>query len=196
MNVVGLTGGIGRGKTTVAKYFEKLGVPVYISDIEAKRLMRAHTEVKTKIIALLGEDSYVDGDLNRTYIASKIFNDKSLLEQINGIVHPAVTKDFEYWITTQNASFVIKETAILFEIDGHKSCDFVITVVAPLEDRIKRIMQRDQLSREQVLKKIDNQFSDEIRLKLSDFAIFNDDLSKIPTQIDNILKEIKKTLKE
>lgn len=190
MNIIGLTGGIGSGKTTVAKEFVKLGIPVYIADEEAKMLMNSSEGLKKEIIDLLGEESYINGVLNRPYIGQQIFNNKDLLAKMNALVHPAVGKHFSDWVAKQQAPYVIKEAAILFETGGYKACDFMITVVTPVELRINRVMQRDQLSREDVLAKINNQWSDDDKLFLSDFAVENVDIEKIPLQVCNIHKEL------
>ena len=139
MKVVGLTGGIGSGKTTVANYFRELGVPVYISDTEAKRLMNGSKKVREKIVALFGLKAYENGELNRKHISSKVFSDKEKLEALNRIVHPAVRADFQLWKQGQQAPYVVYEAAILFEQGGNRSCDFTILVTADREKRIARL---------------------------------------------------------
>ena len=189
--IVGLTGGIGSGKTTVAKLFEqRYQIPLYISDIEAKRLMIEDTFLVQEIKALLGDESYLPtGELNRGHIGGKIFNDKSLLSQMNALVHPRVAEDFKQWYKAQKSPYVIKETALLFEIGGHLSCDYVISVIAPLQDRIKRVSDRDNLDEEAVINKIKHQSADAYKMELSDFLIYNKDLSELPVQISNIHKK-------
>lgn len=194
MIVIGLTGGIGSGKTTVAKMFSKLGVPIYIADEEAKKLMRKSKVIKRKLVELFGEDAYVDNELNKPFIASIIFNDKSMLKQMNNIIHPRVARHFEKWTTKQTASYVIKEVAILFENGGDKLCDYVVTVTAPKSIKIDRVLQRDQSSREKVEAIMNNQWSDAKKVKRSHFVIENTDLKKTEKQValvhDQILKKI------
>ena len=171
--IVGLTGGIGSGKTTVAHMFKALGVPVFNSDDEAKVLMNSSVIIKQEIIELLGENSYKDDVLNKPYIASQIFNTKAVLKQINAIVHPKVAAAFDTWVSKQNSPYVIKEVAILFETRTESLVDFIITVIAPLETRIQRVMERDQKSREAVELIIDNQLSDSEKIKKSQYGIEN-----------------------
>jgi len=171
--IVGLTGGIGSGKTTVAGFFKILGVPVYIADNEAKRLMTTSLEIRDEIIDLLGEESYIARDLNRKYIAKKVFKDKRLLEKLNAIVHPRVSKHFYTWYKQQNSPYVIKEAAILFENGGYKDCDFMLLVTAPMHTRIDRLKQRDQSSEEEIKDRMMAQWDDAKKMALSDFSIEN-----------------------
>ncbi|GAA4274662.1 dephospho-CoA kinase [Aquimarina gracilis] len=186
MKVVGLTGGIGSGKSTVAKMFDKLGVAVYIADDEAKKLMNTDASVQGQIIELLGEDSYKDGILNRNYIAEIVFKDKSKLEGLNAIVHPAVASHFNEWKNKQTGEYVVKEAAILFENDGYKYCDYTILVVAPLEIRIERVLKRDAITREQVLSRTNNQWEDSRKIPLADFIIHNTNLEETENQVSEI----------
>ncbi len=183
MKVVGLTGGIGSGKSTVAAYFKEIGVPVYIADTEAKKLM--HTPLlKKKIIALLGKDSFFNQKLNTSYISSKVFENKQLLEQLNDIVHPSVAKHFKLWVKNQKGSYVIKEAAILFENGSYTNCDATILVIAPKKVRIKRVVQRDLSTTKQVLSKISNQWTDQKKIKMATFVIKNNsDLESLKQQV-------------
>ncbi|WP_282090324.1 dephospho-CoA kinase [Aquimarina algiphila] len=190
IKVVGLTGGIGSGKSTVAKMFEKLGIPIYISDDEAKKLMNEDDDVKKKIIALLGENSYVDEMLNRGYIANIVFNDPLKLEKLNAIVHPAVAKHFDSWKSLQDSVYVIKEAAILFENGGHTQCDYTILVSVPSEIRIQRVLKRDNITKEQVLSRMNNQWEDAKKIPLADFVIYNLDLKDTDKQVNRIHKVI------
>ena len=147
--IVGLTGGIGSGKTTVAKLFSNLGVPIYNSDIEAKKIMISNQSVIADIKELLGNEAYKGNLLNKGFISNKIFNNKKLLEELNKIVHPAVRLHFSEWVKSCNSLYVIKEAAILFESGAYKECDAIITVTAPLEERINRVMYRDKISEEE-----------------------------------------------
>lgn len=183
MKVIGLTGGIGSGKTTVANFFKELGIPVYIADDEAKSLMNTSTEVKSKIIGLLGEKAYPDGILDRKYVAAQVFNSPEKLEKLNSIVHPAVATDFENWKNSQNSPYVIYEAAILFEKGGHKKCDAVILVTAPYEERIKRLKNRDKSSEEDIEARMKHQWSDSKKRKLADFEIKNLNLQNSREQV-------------
>lgn len=183
MKVVGLTGGIGSGKSTVAKMFEELGVAVYIADTEAKRLMNEDESVQKQIIALLGNDSYINGKLNRPYIANVVFNDSSKLLQLNAIVHPAVANHFDCWKRKQKGNYVIKETAILFENEGHKQCDYTILVSAPIETRIQRVLKRDKTTREDILSRMNNQWEDTRKIPLADFVIYNENIKDTENQV-------------
>ena len=171
--IVGLTGGIGSGKTTVAHMFKALGVPVFNSDDEAKVLMNSSMIIKQEIIELLGENSYKNDTLNKPYIASQIFNTKAVLKKINAIVHPKVAAAFDTWVSKQNTPYVIKEVAILFETRTESLVDYIITVIVPLETRIQRVMERDQKSRKAVEIIIENQLSDSEKIKKSHYVIEN-----------------------
>ncbi|KAA5824728.1 dephospho-CoA kinase [Algibacter amylolyticus] len=190
MIVVGLTGGIGSGKTTVAKEFAKLGVPIYIADNEAKALMRRSKVIKRKLIALFGEEVYVDGQLNKPFIANIIFNDKSYLQKMNAIVHPRVGKHFQKWALKQEAPYVIKEVAILFENGGDKACDYVITVTAPIKIRVERLLKRDDTSKEKIEAIMKNQWTDEEKIKHSHFVIENTNLEETLNQVLQIHKKL------
>ena len=193
--IVGLTGGIGSGKTTVAKLFYDLEVPIYVSDIEAKRIMTSDKEVIIAIKKLLGDAAYNElNELNRNYISEKIFKNKSLLDKMNSIVHPAVAKDFLKWYEDQNTAYVIKESAILFESGSFKNCDLIITVTAPLEDRINRVVNRDGVTRKQVLHRVMNQLSDEDKIDRSNFIINNLTIKATQEQVKKINNEILKVL--
>ena len=183
MKVIGLTGGMGSGKTTVANFFKELGVPVYIADDAAKNLMNTSTEVKSKIIDLLGEKAYPDGVLDRKYVAAQVFDSAEKLEKLNGIVHPAVATDFENWKNSQNFPYVIYEAAILFEKGGNKKCGAVILITAPYRDRIKRLQQRDKSSEKEIEARMKHQWSDSKKRKLADFEIKNLNIANIREQV-------------
>lgn len=191
MKIVGLTGGIGSGKTTVANLFSELNVPIYIADKEAKALMNKSKVIKRKLIQLFGKDAYKAEELNRPYLAEQIFNDKNLLQQMNAIVHPKVASHFKRWIKKQAAPYCIKEVAILFENGSYVNCDKVITVIAPLEIRISRVLQRDQTTTSKIKAIIKNQWQDQERMKLSDYVISNDDnLQHLKYQINEIHQKL------
>lgn len=191
MKIIGLTGGIGSGKSTIAKWFLEKGIPVYDSDFEAKKLMNENPEIRKQLIELFGEKVYLNNELNRKFIASRVFENKDLLEQLNQIVHPAVFKDFRNWVQNQNAPFVIKEAAVLFESGGYKDCDLIVLVVANEEVRIQRVMQRDQISRENVLNRIQNQWTDELRRVNSDFIISNNsDINELKIEFEKVYSQL------
>ena len=171
--IIGLTGGIGSGKSKVLTVFEKLGVPCYKTDIVAKRLMVEEPSIKNEIIKLLGPKSYKINSLNTQFISSKIFKNKNILEEINNIVHPKVSRDFLNWSKVQNKSFLIKESAILFESGFNLYCDKIILIHSPYELRIKRIIKRDSLERQEIINRINNQMDDESKINLSDYVIEN-----------------------
>ena len=175
MKTIGLTGGIGSGKTTVARMF-KVRYSVYIADEKAKELMHTSMVIRDELQQLLGEEVYKNGELDRAYMADKIFNDKTLLEKVNQIVHPRVEEDFQEWIKKHQAPYCIKEAAILFENDGYKRCDKTILVVANEEERIKRVMMRDGVEREKVLERIKNQWSDAKKIPLANYVLKNEAL--------------------
>lgn len=194
MIIVGLTGGIGSGKTTVAKMFIEFGIPVYIADVEAKLLMNRSKVIKRKLKKLLGEEAYINEQLNRPFVAAKIFNDKQLLEQINAIVHPKVASHFKRWSRKQSSPYIIKEVAILFENGSYRECDYTITVTAPLEEKIERVIKRDHTTKEKVVAVMRNQWSDDQRIEFSDFVIFNQDLNKTKEQAEKIHAKILKSI--
>lgn len=192
MMTVGLTGGIGSGKTTVASFFKELGVPVYIADEAGKRLMATSEEIREEIIGIFGEEAYHDKLPNRKFIASQVFKDKSLLEKLNKIIHPAVARDFERWQKEQKYDYVLYEAAILFETGGYKKCDFNILVTAPKKIRIQRLLKRDKSSEEDIEDRMNNQWSDERKSGLADFIIKNEDLTDTRRQVINIHDQILK----
>ena len=188
-----MTGGIGSGKSTVARKFNELGVPVYIADDRAKSLMVKNPEIIKGIVKIFGDEAYLDGQLNRTFIAGQVFSDKSLLQKLNNIVHPAVEKDFQSWILEESKSsarYVIKEAAILFENGGYKKCDYTILVTAPKEERIQRVIERDHTNRQAVLDRIKNQWSDSKKVLLADFIIRNKDLEETSLIVNKIHNKI------
>lgn len=195
MIVVGLTGGIGSGKTTVAKQFAALGVPVYIADDEAKKLMNRSKVIKRELIKLFGVEAYVDNELNKPYIANIIFNDKVFLEKMNAIVHPKVASHFRKWKEKQLAPYVIKEVAILFENGGDKLCDYVITVTAPKNLRIERLLDRDKTTTEKIEAIMKNQWSDAEKVKASHYEIENITIQSTQSQVRKIHNKIINSIK-
>ncbi|WP_435133781.1 dephospho-CoA kinase [Formosa sp. A9] len=186
MTIVGLTGGIGSGKSTVAKAFQAYGIPVYISDDEAKALMVTSSEIITELKAVFGAEAYINGALNKPYISDKIYNDKALLQKMNAIVHPRVAQHFKDWVSAQQAPYVLKEAAILFESDAHKNCNFIITVVLDKATKIERLLQRDQTTVAKIEAIMKQQWPDERRIELSDFVIENDTMEHMQRQVGQI----------
>jgi dephospho-CoA kinase len=189
--IIGLTGGIGSGKTTIARHFMEAKVPVYIADDEAKKITQSF-EIIDEIKKKFGNSIFDDAILNREKLSQIVFNNPEKLKQLNAIIHPAVKKNFEDWVLKhKNAPYVIYEAAILFESGSYKNCDLVITVTAPLETRILRVIQRDKTTREHVLKRINSQWEDTQRISKSDFVIENINPETTKTEIDKILKILK-----
>jgi dephospho-CoA kinase len=186
--VIGLTGGIGSGKTTIANYFNEMGVPVYIADDGARNAMKSE-DIIEEIKTSFGEALFENNILNRAKLAEIVFNDKDKLAELNAIVHPAVKKDFEVWLLQHKSyQYVIYEAAILFESGRYKECDLIITVTAPEEVRIERVLKRDNTTREQVLSRMKMQWNDENRISRSNFVINNDNLKNAKEEVVKILK--------
>ena len=173
MKVIGLTGGIGSGKSTVAKVFESLGICIYYADNRAKDLYVEDPILKTQVIQHFGQESYQNEKLNRKYLSDLVFQNNDKLQLLNSLVHPRVSVDFNNWLNEQNSPYIIKEAAILFESGSYVDCFKTITVCAPLEERIKRVQHRDNTTIELVKKRLDNQMSDDQRRTLADFEILN-----------------------
>ena len=189
--IIGLTGGIGSGKTTIAKYIHTFGIPLYIADDQAKNLMQSQ-EIIDAIKNIFGKAIFENEILDRAKLAKIVFNEPEKLEQLNAIIHPAVKRDFQDWLLqNKSAPFIIYEAAILFESGNYKNCDYIITVVAPVDIRIERVMKRDTTSRELILKRIQAQWTDEQRISKSDFIIENENLETAKRKVDEILKILK-----
>ena len=186
MKVVGLTGGIGSGKTTVLSMFLDLGVPVYIADIEAKKLTNTSKVIRKKIIALLGKNSYLKTEINKKYVADMIFNDDKLLKKVNKIIHSKVAHHFKKWVDKQNGVYCIKETAILFESASYKLCDYTILITSPKEERLKRVKNRDQLTRKEIENRMNNQWSDIEKSQLADVVIENVHLKDTQNKVEEV----------
>lgn len=190
--IVGLTGGIGSGKTTVAGFFKEFDIPVYIADEAGKRLMNTSLEIRKKIIDLFGTEAYENDLPDRKFIASQVFNDKEKLSALNKIIHPAVKKDFSGWLEKQSSAYVIYEAAILFETGGYKQSDFNILVTAPKNLKIERLQERDHSSVEEIEARMGNQWDDEKKSEMADFLINNKDLAKTKEQVAHIHHQILK----
>lgn len=186
--IIGLTGGIGSGKTTIANHFTAAGIPVYIADDEARKIMQS-AEIIKEIKDLFGNVIFENGILNREKLAQIVFSNPEKLKLLNSIIHPAVKKHFDNWVLDHKKnSFVIYEAAILFESGSYKNCDKIITVTAPFETRIQRVIQRDNTTREQVLKRMNAQWNDDQRIAKSDFVIENQTPEITKLEVGKILK--------
>lgn len=186
---VGLTGGIGSGKSTVAKIFELLSIPVYYADEAAKRLMNKDENLKKAIIEHFGEASYKNNDLDRKFLASVVFSNKEKLEMLNSLTHPVTIRDAEEWMQQQTTPYVIKEAALLFESGAVAHLDVVIGVYAPQHLRVKRVMDRDGLPAEEVMKRISRQIDEEMKMKLCDHIIINNEQQLVIPQVLELHKK-------
>lgn len=180
---IGLTGGIGSGKSTVAKIFELLNVPVYYADEASKRLYHTDKNLMAAIKKHFGEDVYASDQLNRSRLAELVFSNPEKLELLNSLVHPPTIRDAQDWMQKQTAPYIIKEAALLFESGSAAGLDYVIGIKAPLHIRIKRVMDRDGVSREQVLHRMNRQMDEEIKMRLCDFTIDNDEQHLVIPQV-------------
>lgn len=190
--IIGITGGIGSGKSSVAKIIEESGYPVYYSDDRAKDLVNDDADLKIKIRELLGNDSYDEnGRYNRSFVAQKVFTDPALLNKLNALIHPAVKKDFETWVESQKATFLFKETALLFELKLHQTCDRSLLITADDEIRINRVMSRDSKTAGQVQAIISRQMPEAEKITLADFVIYNNEgFSELRAQTTLVLKQL------
>jgi dephospho-CoA kinase len=189
---VGLTGGIGSGKSMVAAIFKTLGIPVFDADAEAKKLMESNPALQSTIQQTFGVETYSDGKLNRQYLAKIVFNNAFQLEKLNALVHPIVIEAADSWASKQKSAYVIKEAALMFESGSAANLDFVIGVFAPQHLRIKRVMDRDGLSRLEVLSRMDKQISDGIKMKLCDFVLINDEQQLLLPQVIELHEKLEK----
>ena len=180
---IGITGGMGSGKSTVSKVFEVLGIPVYYADAEAKKIMSEDEELRKKIIDNFGSESFSDKDLNRKYLASVVFNNPAKLELLNSFVHPAIIQHAEEWMSKQTSPYTIKEAALIFESGAHAFLDKIIGVSAPTPLRIQRIIDRDQLSIEEIKSRMNKQIDEEIKIRLCDYVINNNEQELIVPQV-------------
>lgn len=180
---IGLTGGIGSGKSTVASIFQVLGIPVFDADANARLLMESDVQLQKEVEALFGSTAYTDGKLNRKLIADIVFQDPFQLEKLNAIVHPATIRAAEEWAIRQRAPYVIKEAALFFEAGSSEGMDYIIGVYAPQHVRINRVMKRDQVSRADVMSRMQRQIQEEIKMRLCDYVILNDDQHLVIPQV-------------
>jgi dephospho-CoA kinase len=180
---VGLTGGIGAGKSVLAHFFQVLHIPVYDADASAKKLMLTDTSLKQSIIENFGEESYKDSQLNRQFLATTVFADKSKLALLNQLVHPVTLADAQQWFAAQDAPYAIKEAALFFESGTSEGLDYIVGVTAPLALRIKRVMQRDKISESNVKERMKHQLEDSLKMKLCDFVIHNNEQELVIPQV-------------
>jgi len=187
---IGVTGGIGSGKSFVCNILEKMGYPVYYSDLESKKIVDTNTEIRKQLTALLGKMVYENNQLNRTFLAQQLFQSSELRTQVNTIIHPVVRFEFNRWTQAQSSEIVFNEAAIFFETGAHTQFDKMILVTAPEELRIERTMNRSNLSRQEVQSRMQAQWADEQKIPLSDFVIENDGRPLL-YQIENLLEFLK-----
>jgi dephospho-CoA kinase len=187
---LGITGGIGSGKTSVCRVFTVLNIPVFSADREASHIMDNESGIRDKLNSISGIDLYAKGRLDRLALASIIFNDKTILEKVNALIHPFVFDIFRKWSVEQTSPYVIMEAAILFESGAAEYVDKVATVVAPVDQRVERVIRRNKLTKEQVMERMRNQMNDETRIKLSDYIIYNSENDMIIPAILKIHQEI------
>jgi len=183
---VGITGGIGSGKSTVAKVFNVLGIPIYYADDAAKKLMNEDESIRIQLQQLFGKETYLDGKLNRKYLSGLVFNNEEKLAQLNAIVHPATLKDADQWMQQQTTRYAIKEAALIFESGAQTQLDCVIGVFAPEPIRIQRVMKRDGINREEVTARIEKQMDESIKMRLCDYVITNDEQELVIPQVVKI----------
>lgn len=197
MIILGITGGIGSGKSTISELLLILGIPVYIADLESKKLTNNSSIIRKELIKLYGKDIYNDdGLLNKIKLASIIFNDKKQLQKVNAIIHPEVKENLCEWLVNNKENDIVAyESAIMFESGFHKLTNKILTVYTPLEIRVNRIIKRDNSSREKALERIKSQMDDEERIKLSDFVIVNDDTKSLIDQVLETLARLNQELK-
>jgi len=186
---IGITGGIGSGKSTVSKIFEVLGIPVYYADDASKRLMNEDEELKEKLRSTFGDKTYVDGQLDRAYVAAVVFNDPGKLVLLNSIMHPATIKDAEKWMLHQTTPYAIKEAALIFESGSQEYLDKVIGVYTPVTVRIHRVMQRDNVTREEVLSRMNKQIDEDMKMRLCDYIITNNEQELLIPQVIELHKK-------
>ena len=180
---IGLTGGMGCGKTTVANVFKTLGVPVYFADDAAKRLMHTDEKLKAGLIRFFGNDIFINGRLNKSALSSRVFGDRTKLNKLNSLVHPATIKDSQAWMEKQNAYYAIKEAALIFESNSENNLDYIIGVSSPLHLRIKRIKARDNFSQDEIIERMSNQMDEDLKMEKCHFIIFNNEEKMLIPQI-------------
>ena len=194
MKRIGITGGIGSGKSFIATIIERMGYPVYYSDVRSKELTNAHPVIRQGLIDLVGENVYFGGELDKKVLATAIFSNDQLRLKVNQLIHPIVRQDFEDWANSQKSDLIFNEAAILFETGAYRNFDATILVYAPEELRLKRVLKRDIITKEEVLARMNNQMNDTEKRKMTSLQILNDGERPILIQIETILEEIKSNL--
>lgn len=194
MKKIGITGGIGSGKSIICEVLKVMGYPVFNSDDEAKLLMVNNREVINQIINVFGDEAYIGNSLNRPYLAAQIFNDESLKTALNNIVHPAVRKAFKEWAETQKTTLVFNEAAILFETGAYKTFDHTVLVTAPEAIRIARVISRDKTTIEEVQQRMKNQWKDDVKKELASYVINNDNSTLVIPQVIAMIKHLENTI--
>ena len=187
---IGLTGGIGSGKSTIAKVFSTLGIPIYDADSAAKRLMQTNPEIKQQLITHFGADTYINDQLNKPYLSNLVFTDPEKLALLNTITHPITIQDSINWFNAQNAPYAIKEAALIFESNSHTHLDYVIGVWAPKELRVKRTLARGGISEQQIIERMERQMDEEKKMQLCDFVITNDETKSVLQQVHTLHQQI------
>ena len=190
MKKIGITGGIGSGKSFVANIIEKMGYPVYYSDLRSKELTNTHPIIRQGLYDLVGENVYFEGELDKKILASAIFSNDEMRLMVNQLIHPIVRQDFEDWAKAQTSGLIFNEAAILFETGAYRNFDATVLIYAPIELRLKRVLKRDIITKEEVLARINNQMSDEEKLKMTPYAILNDGESPLLKQIEEVIEKI------
>lgn len=188
--IVGLTGGIGSGKSTVARLFTRLGIAVFEADSVSRQLIDTDQELQQQLQQLLGNDLLQDGKVNKPYMASLIFSNENLLRKVNSLIHPAVGRAFKKWKPQQQSPYVLREAAILFESGTYHDCDHIIVVSAPLDMRIERVMKRNKMTREEVMERVNRQWPEEQKLRLADSIIYNDHSQSVIKQVLRIHEDL------
>lgn len=191
MKKIGITGGIGSGKSVVGQILEAMHFPVYYSDQQSKVLVETDLEIREELIKLLGTEVYLDGKLNRPFLTQQLFSNDDLRLKINQIIHPKVREAFTIWVNKQSSNLVFNEAAILFETGAYQSMDYNILVTAPLELKIERVLKRDNITINEIQERISKQWSDEDKIPLADFVIVNDEVKPLLKQVEAILKKVK-----
>ncbi len=191
MKRIGITGGIGSGKSFIANIIEKMGYPVYYSDVRSKELTNAHPLIRQGLIDLVGENVYLGGELDKKVLATAIFSNDELRQKVNHLIHPIVRQDFEDWTKAQTSDLIFNEAAILFETGVYRNFDATVLIYAPIELRLKRVLKRDIITQEEVLARMNNQLKDDEKRKMTSLQILNDGESPLLIQIECLLEQIK-----
>ena len=191
MKRFGITGGIGSGKSFIATIIERMGYPVYYSDVRSKELTNAHPIIRQGLIDLIGENVYFGGELDKKVLATAIFSNEEIRLKVNQLIHPIVRQDFEDWTKVQTSDLIFNEAAILFETGAYRNFDATILIYAPIELRLERILKRDIITKEEVLARMNNQMNDEEKLKMTIYSILNDGEIPLLKQLEEVIERLK-----